>query len=414
MKTQATPVLPQDRVVVIDTLRGIALFGILVVNMQFFAQPMISVMLGFQPTDYFLDTASTFLIKLLFEGKFYVLFSALFGYGFAVFLSKSLPEGQTILPVFRRRLAILLLIGIMHLVFLWSGDILIYYSIFGFILILFRNISDKALVRWTVWLVLFPLLLTTLVVILASIAMSVPEAATAMAASLEAAAGESRKMIANALHIYATGTFREMVAMRLREYQTLAPGVLLYYPVVMAMFLMGFMAGRKRLLENFMQHLPLFRKALWIGAVVGLPFSLLYAFSFLQANPHQMNIFLLLSTIGHSVGGIFLSLFYVSGILLLAGKNKLDWFSKLIAPVGRMALTNYLLQSLLATFIFYGYGLGFIGMTTSTQGLAIALIIFSLQIPISHVWLRYFHYGPFEWIWRSLTYIKFHPFRRGL
>ena len=414
MKTLATPVLPQDRVAVIDTLRGFALFGILVVNMQFFSQPMISVMLGFQPTDSLLDTGSTFLIKFLFEGKFYVLFSALFGYGFAVFLSKSLPEGQTILPVFRTRMAILLLIGIMHLTFLWAGDVLIYYAIFGFILILFRNVSDKVLVRWTFWLVMIPILLTALFVILGSIAMTVPEVSKSMTASLEAASIESRNLVANAIQTYATGTFREMVAMRFLEYQTLAPGVLFFYPVVLAMFLMGFLAGRKRLLENFTQHVPIFRKTLLIGAAIGLPFSLLYAFTFMHMDPHNLNIFLFLNTVGHSVGGIFLSLFYVSGIILLAGKNKLGWFSKFIAPVGRMALSNYLLQSLVATCIFYGHGLGLIGMTTSTQGLAISLVIFSLQIPFSHVWLRYFYYGPFEWIWRSLTYRKLQPFRRSL
>ena len=414
MNATISPVLPHQRMGLIDSLRGFALLGILMVNMQFFAQPMVSLMLGFQPTGVLYETASVFFVKFLFEGKFFVLFSALFGYGFAIILSKSTPEGTTMLPYIRSRFAILLLVGILHLVVLWPGDILIYYAIFGFILILFRKVSDKGLQKWALGLVLVPIIFTSLIFVMGWLAMGVPEVAESIKANLEAASARTRNFVEQATEIYLTGSFQEMANMRLQEYLMLAPGVLFFYPIVLAMFLMGFLAGRKRILENFMDHIPLFRKCLWLGLGIGLPFSLMYAYTYLKIDPMGIDAFMILNTSGHAIGGIFLGLFYVSAIILLVAKNKIHWFVKALAPVGQMALSNYLLQSIIATFIFYGYGLGLMGQISALQGITLSLVIFFLQVPISHVWLQYFQYGPFEWIWRSLTYRKLQPFRRSL
>lgn len=244
--------------------------------------------------------------------------------------------------------------------------------------------------------------------------MGIPEVAESVRASIEAASASTRNFVEQATEIYLTGSFLEMAAMRLQEFQMLAPGVLFFYPIVLAMFLMGFLAGRKRILENFMEHIPLFRKTFWLGLAIGLPFSLIYAYTHLKIDPMGIDALMILNTSGHAIGGIFLSLFYVSAIVLLFAKNKIQWFVHALAPVGQMALSNYLLQSIIATFIFYGYGLGLMGKISALQGIALSLVIFFLQVPISHVWLQYFQYGPFEWIWRSLTYRKLQPFRRSL
>lgn len=412
MKNLAAPVLSANRVTLLDSIRGFAIFGILVVNMQYFYQPMISLMLGFQEPGSVLDKYSTLLIKFIFEGKFYVIFSALFGYGFAIFLSKPLTEGMSILPVMSRRLGVLLLVGILHLVFLWTGDILIFYSIFGFVLLLFIKVSNKGLVKWAIWLVSIPIVLTVLAWLLVLMFMQVPEGATAIEASFAEAAANARTMVDNATRVYASGTFREMVAMRLTEYQLLVPGMLIFYPVVLAMFMMGMLAGRLRLMANYAEHLPFFRRCLWIGLGVGLPFSLIYAYSFIRVDLHTMDFYSVLLTAGHALGGVFMGLFYVSALVLLASKNKLKTFTGWMAPVGQMALTNYLLHSIICTTIFYGYGFGLVGQIGTFQGLLMAIAIFIAQIPFSRFWMSRFHYGPFEWVWRTLTYGKVQPFRK--
>jgi len=412
MKTLAAPVLSANRVTMLDTIRGFAIFGILVVNMQYFYQPMFSLMLGFQETGSVWDKYSTLLIKFLFEGKFYVIFSALFGYGIAIFLSKPLTEGMSILPVVRRRLGVLLLVGILHLVFLWTGDILIFYSIFGFVLLLFIKVSNKGLIKWAAWLVSIPIVLMTLAWFLGFIFMQAPEAASVYEARIAEAVSNLRNLVDDATQVYSTGTFGEMVSMRLSEYQFLIPGVLFFYPVVLAMFMLGLLGGRLRFMENYSERLPFFRKALWIGLAVGLPFSLIYAYSFIKVDPIAMDFYSVLHTAGHALGGIFMGLFYVSALVLLASKNKLKTFSAWMAPVGQMALTNYLLHSIICTTIFYGYGFGLYGQIGAFQGLLIAIAIFMAQIPLSRFWLSRFHYGPFEWVWRTLTYGKVQPFRK--
>ena len=412
MKTIAAPVLSANRVTMLDTIRGFALFGILMVNMQYFYQPMFSVMLGFQETGTELDKASTLLIKFLFEGKFYVIFSSLFGYGFAIFLSKPLTAGLSILPVLQRRLGVLLLFGILHLVLIWTGDILIFYSIFGFILLLFIKVSNKGLVKWAIWLVSIPIALNALLLFFVWMGSQVPEAASAIEAGFAEAAANVRTMAENATRVYTYGSFGEMVLMRLSEYQFLAPGVLFFYPVVLAMFMLGLLAGRLRLIENFAEHLPFFRKALWIGLAVGLPFSLIYGYSYLKVDPVAMDIYSVMHTAGHALGGIFIGMFYVSALVLLASKNKLKTFSAWLSPVGQMALTNYLLHSIICTTIFYGYGFGLYGQIGAFQGVLIAIAIFMVQIPFSRFWMSRFHYGPFEWVWRTLTYGKVQPFRK--
>jgi uncharacterized protein len=113
-----------------------------------------------------------------------------------------------------------------------------------------------------------------------------------------------------------------------------------------------------------------------------------------------------------ALGGVFLGLFYVSVIVLMLNRGKLQTFSRLLAPVGRMALTNYLMHSIICTSIFYGYGFGLYGKVSIFQGILLTILIFALQIPFSQFWLNHFHYGPFEWLWRSLTYGKLQPFRK--
>lgn len=412
MKTIALPVSEKERIILLDVLRGLAIFGILMVNMQIFFRPMLHMLIGYQGDETILNLLSTILIKFFFEGKFYVLFSLLFGYGFFIFMKKTPVEGHSILPVYLRRVFFLLIFGILHVVLLWPGDILVFYALFGFLLPLFRKVSDRGLLKWAIWLVVIPTALSALAVLAITLAMKVPEAAVQVEASLREGGGLMQGMAKKATLAYSTGTFAEVTRIRLLEYKMILPGILFFYPVVLAMFLLGNLAARKNLIGNYKEHLPFFRKSLRLGASIGIPFSALFVVSYFYAKPQQMDVFQALSTLSIAVGGFFLSLFYISAVVLLFSQEKITTLSKMLSPVGRMALTNYLLHSIICTTLFYSYGFGMFGKVNTFQGILLAILIFALQIPLSHWWLKNFQYGPFEWLWRSLTYMKVQPIRK--
>ncbi len=406
-----TPTVPNQRIELLDALRGFAIFGILMVNMPLFYKPLTSMLLGYTGSDSTLNLMSELFIKFFFEGKFYVLFSMLFGYGFWMFINRNTNDGKSIIPTFRLRVFFLLLFGISHVVLLWAGDILVFYSILGFILILFRKKSDRGLIKWAVWLALIPSIVMLIgwgFYLLASLQ---PESKEAFDAGIQGNAAQMRQLAEESAIAYSSGSFSEIVNARLKEFSNLLfGGILVFYPVVLAMFLFGAWAARKGIIANYQRHLPFFRKALAWGLAVGVIANLLYTYAYIQAPLGELGLWGFLGTSMHTLGGVMFCLVYVSAIVLLTSKGKLKKISSLMAPVGRMALTNYLLHSIICTTLFLPYGFGLFGKFTAWQGVLLTIVIFLLQIPFSRFWLNRFNYGPFEWLWRSLTYMKAQPF----
>ena len=411
MNSSVTPVAQSERIVLLDVLRGLAIFGILMVNMQIFYRPVSHMLAGYPGFVSVADTISEIVIKFFFEGKFYVIFSMLFGYGFWLFINKPAPEGKSTIPVFRRRVFFLLLFGVLHVVLLWAGDILVFYALFGFLLIAFRRKSERGLLRWAFWLAIIPVVLMIFFVGLTMLAMMNPEAGEAVDASLQERMNFMESILGKATAAYSSGSFGEIVSVRLTEYQLLLPGIFFFYPMVFAMFLVGVWAARKGIIRNPEYHLPFFRKVFWRGLAVGLLANTVYTYSYFHTSAAMANIYAVLLTAGHIIGGISFGMAYVSAIVLLANKGRLSGFGSLMAPVGRMALTNYLMQSIICTTIFLSYGFGLFGSITAWQGILLTMIIFGFQVYFSRLWLRHFSYGPFEWLWRSLTYLKIQPFR---
>ena len=413
MSTSASPVTPTDRIVLLDVLRGLAIFGILMVNMQIFYRPVSLMLAGYTGSESITGMVSEAFIKMFFEGKFYVLFSMLFGYGFWIFINKKTSDGSSIIPVFRRRVFILLIFGILHVVLLWAGDILVFYALFGFILLLFRRVSDRGLIKWAIWLALIPVLLTAFSTLMVFLAGLDPDAKAAVESSMQGRKDYMQSVIENATAIYSSGSFSEIVSVRLHEYRILLPGIVFFYPLVLAMFLTGVWAARKDLIRNYSLHIPFFRKLFWWGLSVGVPANLIYTYSYFHLRIDNVDIFTVLSTLGHIIGGIFLSLSYVSAIVLLVNRGRLSAFNSYLAPAGRMALTNYLMHSIICTTLFLSYGFGLFNQINPFQGILLTMLIFSLQILYSNWWLKRFSYGPFEWIWRKLTYAKMIRFRKN-
>lgn len=413
MKEQnISPVAITERIQLLDVFRGLAIFGILMVNMQVFYHPITYMIIGSQSGGESLSVISESFIKFFFEGKFYVLFSMLFGYGFWLFINKQVPDGVRIIPVFRRRLFFLLLFGIAHFVFLWGGDILFFYALFGFFLILSRNISDERLISWAIPLALVPTIIMGFLMIMAWAFSGIPEAAEGMERSMTENAAALKLLAEEALVVHSSGNYWEILSMRLREWLTITQGgIFVFYPVVLGMFLFGSWVARKGYVKNYQEHLPFIRKVFWWSFTSGIILNTLYAISYQHSQPNILNFWSFLSTITHTTGGVSFALVYTTAIILLTAKGGLITFSKALSPVGRMALTNYLLHSIICTTLFYSYGFGLLGKVEVWQGIILTIVIFALQIPFSKWWLKRFRYGPFEWLWRSLTYWKLQPFR---
>jgi len=398
------PTAANQRIQILDVLRGTAIFGILAVNMPLMNAPLTAMLTSLTLWPALPDRIMRFIIYLFFEGKFYTLFSLLFGYGFWLFINKAGDAGRPVLALYRRRLFILLFIGILHLVLLWAGDILIFYALFGFLLILFRKASDKKIRRWAIGLILVPIVLTFIMVLLFSLAGLNPEAAAQVQASLEAQENHLNSQIMAAIEVYAGGSFAEIIGMRLVEWLTLLPGLLFFYPNVLAMFLLGLLAARHEVLAKTEEFRPCFVKVLRWGLLIGLPANLVYAWSAFSVSPGSPTWTGFLGMLCIGFGAPALALAYVSGLILLFQRGRLRSLFGRLAAVGRLALSNYLLHSLIAALLYHAYGLGWFGRVSIWQGFLITLAVFSTQLILSPLWLRRFRFGPAEWLWRALTY----------
>lgn len=411
--SSAQPVQPGERLSVIDCLRGFAIFGILLVNLMFFATPVYSEVLLTEPWANPLDRAADWFIAFFAEGKFFTLFSFLFGLGLAIQMERAETRGVRVVPLYVRRLAVLLLFGLAHVTLFWWGDILTYYALLGFPLLLFRNRRPRQLLGWALGLLVVPLLLNAALVGLLEFARTTPEGAAQIDTAFTESEREYTEAYEQALTTYRTGSFSEMVSQRLTDYSFATLGVTLngMLFVVFAMFLLGLYAGTRRLFQDVPRHLPLFRRVFVGCTLLGLGGTALYTTWGSSASALSPSLFTLLGLVGYLIGSPALSLAYASGLTLLAQHTGGQRLLNPLAAVGRTALSNYFLQTLVCTTLFYSYGFGLYGRMEPALGIVLTLIIFTAQVYLSNLWVQHFRFGPLEWLWRSLTYGKRQPLR---
>lgn len=412
-KPAIVPIQQAERVQIVDILRGFALFGILFVNMTLFSRPFQSMLMAADATAPWYDRAGEWLIHFLGESKFYSLFSLLFGLGLTLLMDRIEARRGKFVPLYMRRLLILFGIGLIHAFLIWVGDILILYAVIGFLLILFRKARPRTLLTWAIVLMSLPLLFTAGATALVELGRSVPEGAAQIdQAFAEVEAGYVAD-IERAGRVYPSGTFAEITAQRAYDYTSM--GTMSFFALgfnVLAMFLFGVWFGKRQVFQNLETNRPFFRRLLTWGLLIGLPANALYATLIMPISRFQTSWNALLAMAALTIGAPLLSLAYVSTLALLAGTPAWGKRLSVLAPVGQMALTNYLTQSIVCTLIFYGYGLGLFGKLGMAAGIGLTIVVYLLQIPISHWWMRRFQYGPAEWLWRSLTYLKPQPMRR--
>ena len=380
-----------------DVLRGFALFGILLMNMEAFSGPMDMSFTGIDPHwqgwDYWADA----FVYVFVQGKFFTLFSLLFGAGFAVMAQRAAVAGRDFTRFYLRRSLGLLVIGVLHGLLLWSGDILVAYALLSFVLLAFREAPRS-------WL---PALGTmaylgaaVLMLMLGALMQLVP----ADAASAQAAA--AAKAIEAQRQAYGHGSYLQAVAQRLRDVFASLGALLVVGPQVLGMFLIGAWFARSGAIAKPGCYPRLWAGLRWLLLPIGLAVMLLSTWVLPYNAPGQFNM--------RSAGAYALTA--VAGLMMCLGylawgvrwSRHLQW----LAPAGRMALSNYLGQSLVCTLVFYGYGLGWFEQVGRASQLLFAVGLFALQVLLSQLWLRRFQYGPVEWLWRAFTYLQLPPLRR--
>jgi uncharacterized protein len=320
-------------------------------------------------------------------------------------------KGNRSLRIFYRRLLVLLIIGFLHCYFLWDGDILLLYALIGLVLPLFRNCSDKTLLVWAFALIISPLFIDLVKLLLLW--------SPGDFLLIKAQAIDVRNKIplddSFALYLYKEGS-------GMQEWQNWRESGIFYryqyildsnrIPKVLGMFLLGLYAGRKSIYQRLQEYQGLFKKLRFWGFLIGLPASIAMVYFLVDGRNIYKSFYGLLDTLFYAISVVPLSLAYLSSICLFWIKRKEKNPFKIFAPVGRMALTNYILQTIFGIIIFYGVGFGLGTQVGPAYIFPIAIGIFILQIVFSTYWFKYFRYGPLEWVWRQLTYGKRLPFRK--
>jgi uncharacterized membrane protein YeiB len=508
-----------ERIDALDVIRGFALLGIFLMNVEWFNRPIADLGGGLPADAHGIDYAVGWLVQVFVRGKFWTLFSLLFGMGFAVMLGRAEQSGRGFVVPYLRRIAALAVFGAAHFIFLWGGDILFSYALGAMALLLLfhaklpwilpaavacfglaavpkmgalgavgatlgtvaviavfmrREIGQhlfarrwNVLARWHVLtLVAWPIaaLLLGLSIAKAILPMGVAAVVVALAGWLATRYHQpaSKRSLRAGLFFY-LGPFLTM---------TLMAGLLLWQPqlrqaddakqkaaqekqrtehveelrketqvmtgdsymaavryraaefpqeaaqnagfagLVLAVFLIGVWFVRSGIMARTGDHLPLFRRLAFIGLPIGLAMGIVGT---LVADTHiagQNDTQFRLAMGLQMVGNLPASLGYASLIVLMLHSGMVLAKVSLLAPVGRMALTHYLMQSLIQCVFFYGFFMGHWGFGRAWQ-MVFVLVVFALQVIFSHWWLAKFRYGPMEWLWRSITYWKPQPMRRS-
>jgi uncharacterized protein len=407
-----SPVEAEERTELLDIFRGVAVLGILLVNLGLFFAPIYTMMLKSTWVAP-IDRIAKVLIVFLAEGKFYTVFSFLFGLGAAVQMGRADARGRPFAGFFARRLGWLLLIGACHAFLIWYGDILATYALLGFVLLLFFRRKNTTLLVWTIVFLLIPLVFVTGFTMLLFLGNLVPEAAEAIDNAMAESRELNQERIDEANRVYPAGGYREILPLRAQQVGTIYGYSLMVMPGILAIFLIGFNFGRRGFFQNVQTHLPRIRKLLPWLLLAGLLGSGTYTALRLTLDQMRPTPLILLQSVSSIVGNLSLCFSYLLGITLLVQRDSWHRLFRPLAAVGRMALTNYLMHSLLFTLLANGYGLGFYGRVRPSVGLLLTLATFALQILLSNWWLRRFRYGPAEWLWRSLSYGRLQPMRRS-
>jgi len=390
-----------NRIEALDVTRGIAILGILFMNIQSFSMIDSAYMNpgsfgNFEGVNYWI----WYLSHLFTDSKFMAIFSILFGAGIVLFSERAEAKqlGSSLKLHYRRNFW-LLIIGLFHGYFIWHGDVLFSYALCSFLLFFFKDLKPKSLLVIAAIFLVIPMCIYSL------LGISIPHATAETLAKMNSSWQPSTEEIELKISTFKKGFFAILPhrAPITFQFQTTILCIYTFWRATgmmmlgMALYKMGILSTKK----NTKTYLAIGL----LSASIGFP---LVMYGVQQNSIHEWNFHYTIFTgsMYNYVGSIFISIFYIVAIQIFVKINALHFIKKGLAKVGKLALTNYLMQSLICTFVFYGYGLGLFGQMERSQQLAVVLAVLLFQFCFSIFWTKYFTYGPFEKVYRMLTYKK--------
>ena len=405
---QSTANTAFKRMGIIDALRGFALAGIVITHMleNFIAAPT-PAELNEAMAPGILDQIITGLTVFLLRGKFFALFSFLFGLSFFIQMDNGHQRGNYFGGRFLWRLVLLFAIGFVHSMF-YRGDILTLYALVGIVLIPFYRVPTK-------WI----LVLSGLIFLGAARFIVYHFVGTEGLVTDDAINPES-PLVKEYIDVLQNGTFSEVAQSNAvqgniwkAEFQF---GVFNRGYLTLGFFLLGLVIGRMQFFKNYMTEKK-FLQQLWIGGLVLFAVGFLGTagtFASLGQNFDMNSWGFMLGLTFLDITNLGMTALIVAIFVMLYKKKKAGKFLRSFIPYGRTALTNYVFQSIVGTFIFFGWGLGYLGSITTSVAFVMSLIVIAIQMWLSKLWMQHFKYGPLEWLWRSLTFFRLFPFKKKL
>lgn len=409
-----TPIHAKERIVFMDVLRGFAILGIFLANLgsgfswyresAHFTGPLLLP---------YLDHKLQFLYAMFLDGKFYSIFSLLFGWGIALQVKKGIEKGIDAVPTIRRRLFFMLLLGAFHLL-LWPGDIVFFYALLGFLLLPLRRLSNKTSLITGGVFILLPIAFYA-----AKMHWPVFNAPAKILFDIGAHLDQrlngnnSEQDFIKMLH---EGSWWDILKADIAGFFFRYGDLFFISRIwkVLGMFLVGYVVGRSDFYQLVKSNPKILYPFIVLGLVIGLPanYFLAYCMTHYEGEYYQLTVKGLYQTVAYALGVAPLAIAY-TGMMAIAFQSAVgSRVLSLLAPVGKMAFSNYILQSLIGNFVFLGAGLGYMGQVGPVFYSIFGVLVFILQIIFSTIWFQYFNFGPLEWLWRSATYKQWQPLKK--
>jgi uncharacterized protein len=384
------PITGPERIDMLDAIRGFALFGILLMNLEAFTGPISQAITGIDARLAGADRWSDAFIYIFVQGKFWTLFSTLFGVGFAVMFDRLQARGGDFRTIYLRRLWALLAFGLVHVLLIWEGDILLTYALAGFIFFYFFRKPGPPNILSIVLLYSLPLLLIGL--------------SGLFAPTSETATQDLLEQISKETAVVAKGSYADVFRWRLQELPGVMAFNIIFLSMVVAMFALGARLYRTgKVLPPATFTIGSLGKALllWCAGLALILLSVRVApeVNMLGGGPAFAKVFVL-----NAFGSVLMCLGYFFTFRSLWPLPRMQRVFGKLAPLGRMALSNYLAHSIICTLIFYGYGLGYYQQLPRAWHIPFAVVLIALQTAFSTWWLKRYTLGPAEYLWRWLTY----------
>lgn len=394
------PTKPIKRIDLLDIYRGFAIFGIFVVNIIIMNSTFLNQDEFAKQWTSNIDQISEKVLQLFFYTKFFPIFSLLFGLGISMQALKMLSENKLSFSFFGRRMLVLFVFGALHILFLWSGDVLNLYAILGLFITLLIKRSNKLILLLSGIFLFFPFYDQIFEYVFDLLNFQ-PET------YLKDYTGETVNQIIK------NGTYLNGIKLRLLEYLSNIPILFGFLaPVATSMFLLGLYLGKNKIYNSLHLFIQRIKKPMLLIAITTNIYRIVFLFVLVKHQIFSVENYRQLFTKLMVLSDVAMGLFYLWAIGWIYYNTK---WKKILTPlkyVGRMALTNYLMQSFIGLILFSSIGFKLYETLSPSKSLMIAILVFSFQVLFSKIWLNYFRFGPLEWIWRCLTYKDYLPIKK--